>query len=483
MPEIGLQVGVDRFDDPVLGILFGEHGRLARRRREILAVGVSFQNLSRGARPGVRIQVDDLAERRHRLLGLVVYAVQNTQPLQQECPVGPVARRSQLLGHRAQHFPQGANRIRRFAFRLQQRNLVELHFEVGRIEFAGFVRILVRLRKIALLPVNLRDFQCRAQMAGLLGGDLQENLQRLVVVSGLEQLLGIRGLEIGIVPVQFECPAIGFRGALVVLHLVVGNGQCRQRPQAGAFLGNPLQQQAGVRVVAQVPVYHRQTGQRFFTIRIEFESLLICLLGSRGVGRQFLQPAEHQPVFEIVRSLLADLLVLLDGRAQHLLIHPLLLALADPGGVEPGQNPARVQVVGVPLQHILELGDRNPRLARLQIQVGQFLREVRRGGVFAHRQFVILDRLAEILAAPAVCRRQFRVHVPQRGVVVSRRPAVGLCGFVRLSEKQSAASRGAGRGGQGQIAQKTRHCQCRPCFTRTPRRPGRLERRAPIQLL
>ena len=235
-----MQVGVDRLDDPVLRILLGKHRRLALRRRVVLAVGICFQNLRRGASPGVRIQVDDLSERRYRLLGLVIQAVQNPQPLQQERSVGPVARSSQLLGHPVQHFLQRANRLRRFAFRLQQRNLIELHFEIRRIELAGFIRILVGLCKIAFLPVNLRDLQGRAEMAGLLDGELLENFQRLVVVAGLEQFLGIRGLEIGILAIQLECPAIGFRGALVVLHLVGGNGQRRQRPQAGALLGDPL---------------------------------------------------------------------------------------------------------------------------------------------------------------------------------------------------------------------------------------------------
>ena len=136
--------------------------------------------------------------------------------------------------------------------------------------------------------------------------------------------------------------------------------------------------------------------------------------------QRLLQAAQHDPAIDILGIGLGDFLVLLDGLLHHVGIDLIVLRITDQMGVDARQKAARIQIVGVLLESVFGVQHRFAQPAGLDIQIGKFLGDERRAGIGFQCGAITLRRLTEVFATIAVGRRQFRVQVSKRIIVVGR---------------------------------------------------------------
>ena len=219
---------------------------------------------------------------------------------------------------------------------------------------------------------------------------------------------------------QFEGAFEHLDCAAVVMHLLVGAAQRRQRTLVRRLIGDAPEHLNHVLGVAYVGVDHRQAGKRILVVGIAVKRLLERLFGLNRILRDSLQPAQCQPTLDIRGIFLRDDLVLLDRLLHHLIVDLALLRIANRTGVDPSQHTPGLQVLWILLQQPLGFGDGGFQLVALDIQVGQLLEQERRRGIQLHRLLVVVDCLLVIIAAIAVVGGQLRIIMRHGEVEVGR---------------------------------------------------------------
>ena len=257
----------------------------------------------------------------------------------------------------------------------------------------------------------------RPRLPRVVGRNLLVQRQGLVELVRIQQILRQPPHQPRIVRRDFHRALERRRGVLVIARLLVGAGQRRQGVFVGTFIGGRLQLLDGPLRIAQVRIQHRQARERVFVIRIRLDRRVISLLRLHRIVRSAVQPSQHHPAFHVLGILLGDLLVLLDGRTQGVLVDPPVRRVPQRAHVDAAQHAARLQVIGILLQQLLGLRHGVAQLAGLYVEIRQLFEDDAGSRIELQRLLVMLNGPGNVVVLGPLQLRQPLVE-PSHGKVV-----------------------------------------------------------------
>ena len=248
-----------------------------------------------------------------------------------------------------------------------------------------------------------------------------------VGLAVVQQILSEAADRVEVVAVEFDGVFVGLNGVLVLLLLLVGVTERRVELGGAGNIGNRTQDLRGAGGVAEFVVQVRQGRNRFLGTGLEADSGFEFVFRFLQIVIQAVQASEKQVVVHAVGPQFHDLLVLLDGEFQNALRAVASLHIAERAEVNPAQQAAGFQVVGIALDDLLGFDHRIANPSGLGVELGEARGKVLGGWVGVDCETVFLDRFIGQLAAP-VAGYLLLVHVGEGEVIVgggSVRPLAG----------------------------------------------------------
>ena len=280
-----------------------------------------------------------------------------------------------------------------------------------------------RLVVVALAALDLGDADLRLRVRRVRRHQPVERLKRLIQLAVHQQCSRQPALGIGIVRVDLQRAAIGRRGLLRLLQLVVAGRQSELDPRRPVCHRHRRESVDRALRVPLLAVQRRHPQHNLLGVGIDLlRGLELCLrLG--GVVVERVELAQQQLGLQVGRLQARDGLVLGDRQLQHL-TSLRALHVAQRTQIHLPQKRVRRHIVRVLLQLVLGGAYRVLDAPDLEVEIGQAVLQQRRVWIGVQRQLVLLHGLGRVVRTTGA-DRHLLVEMRQP-VVVVRACAVGL---------------------------------------------------------